>query len=310
LSTIRSSPRARTPSTALYNLFAEYLGWVEIITQRLEFLDLGSVDRNREFNGLLAEVGDAMGTSQLPDRVFQIFRTNQRAIGQLMIDDRIPQVDERRCIGFATFTDRLDDPAFAKWFDPMQARLRRLAKIPGRPLPRLVAIQNALVELVEFFGGPTIGYPPEDVRKIELDSSPASVEFIVCVARDLYSSDAHEDFAPDLKKVANRLDDAMLGDPIPPDASDADERSLGGLIDRRCLRVVIPNNETSLSQLSDALKSCVRDDGVTYLLVTSGEHAYVLDQRLDATTVPLPAGTDGGFDTFRRWLDEICQPRT
>jgi hypothetical protein len=68
-------------------VFAEYLGWVEILRRGVQFLDLGDVRRNR----LLVERLEAIGTILSTDRDFQdavpcIFRGEQRAIGELMMD--------------------------------------------------------------------------------------------------------------------------------------------------------------------------------------------------------------------------------
>jgi hypothetical protein len=64
-------------------VFAEYLGWVEILRRGVQFLDLGDVRRNR----LLVERLEAIGTILSTDRAFQgavpcIFRGEQRAIGR------------------------------------------------------------------------------------------------------------------------------------------------------------------------------------------------------------------------------------
>jgi hypothetical protein len=72
-------------------VLAEYLGWVEILRRGVQFLDLGDVERNRRLVGRLEAIGTILSTDrQYPDSAFQLFRGQQRAVGELMMDPAVP----------------------------------------------------------------------------------------------------------------------------------------------------------------------------------------------------------------------------
>jgi hypothetical protein len=146
-------------------VLAEYLGWVEILRRGVQFLDLGDVRRNQ----LLVERLEAIGTTLSTDRQFQgavpwMFRGEQRAVGELMMDPAPAGEGAagRLCIGYAAFSARLDDePAFARWFAPLERDIRRLAASPAPDHRRLVALQHALLDLIDFLDDPPVRFPAE-----------------------------------------------------------------------------------------------------------------------------------------------------
>ncbi|MCX4988571.1 MULTISPECIES: hypothetical protein [unclassified Streptomyces] len=127
------------------HVLAEYLGWVEILRHRIYFLDLGNKEANRQLVALSTRIGAVLNSDGYPDRHFQLFRSDQRAIGELVIAD-----DKDHCMGYAEFCTRLEsDPEFADWFARLSASVTELASIPGRH-PRLVDLQVALMDLIDF----------------------------------------------------------------------------------------------------------------------------------------------------------------
>jgi hypothetical protein len=150
-------------------VMAEYLGWVEILRRGVQFLDLGDVRRNQ----LLVERLEAIGTILSTDRQFQgpirMFRGAQRAVGELMMDPA--QAGEeaavRQCIGYAAFCARLDaEPAFARWFASLERDIRRLAADPDPDHSRLVALQHALLDLIDFLDDPPARFPVEQRSRL------------------------------------------------------------------------------------------------------------------------------------------------
>ena len=149
---------------------AEYLGWVEILRRGVQFLDLGDVRRNQ----LLVERLEAIGTILSTDRQFQgavprMFRGEQRAVGELMMQPA--QEGEPaavgQCIGYAAFSARLDqDPAFAHWFEPLERDIRRLAADPAPNHRRLVGLQHALLDLIDFLDDPPTRFPAEQRSRL------------------------------------------------------------------------------------------------------------------------------------------------
>src|SRR5215468_5309575 len=67
-------------------VFAQYLGWREIIRRDVQFLDLGDVPQTKRLGELLEGVTDALSmTSPELSNDFKLFRGEQRAIGEKMI---------------------------------------------------------------------------------------------------------------------------------------------------------------------------------------------------------------------------------
>lgn len=129
------------------HVLAEYLGWVEILRRRINFLDLGNKESNRRIVALLSRISTVLNDDAYPDRNFRLFRSDQRAIGELVIKEG---KDADSCIGYAEFCARLEsDPGFAAWFTRLSDSIAALASLEGRH-PRLVELQVALMDLIDF----------------------------------------------------------------------------------------------------------------------------------------------------------------
>ncbi|SOD90932.1 hypothetical protein [Streptomyces sp. Ag109_G2-15] len=118
------------------HVLAEYLAWVEILRRRIYFFDLGN-----------QRIGKVLNDDGYADRNFQLSRSNQRAIGELVIKDG---KDAECCMGYAEFCSYLEsDSEFASWFAPLSDSITELASLQGRH-PRLVDLQVALMDLIDF----------------------------------------------------------------------------------------------------------------------------------------------------------------
>lgn len=129
-------------------VIAEFFGWIELLRLEVQFLDFGKSEQTRTFGSQLDAVRRAFWEDKT-DRTFRLFRGQQRAVGEMMIASSAP-ASQRTCIGFATFVSRLEDPGFARWFDQLEKDVHNLAT-GAVPKDRLVAIQHALIDLLEFF---------------------------------------------------------------------------------------------------------------------------------------------------------------
>jgi hypothetical protein len=94
-------------------------------------------------------------------RPFQIWRGEQRAIGELMI---APDATPIQCIGYAAFTQN-ELPASLPWFRRLEADIEEIATTPNR---RLVELQHALVDLVRELDQDKIRYPDKELGKVAL----------------------------------------------------------------------------------------------------------------------------------------------
>jgi hypothetical protein len=130
-------------------VLAELLGWIEILRREVRFLDLGVESRNKAWVDHLTAVRRALQGSRL-NPVLCVFNGEQRAIGEVMI--ATPAGTSRQeTIGYAEFVmRRRDDPDFARWFARLGDDVALLAREPGKHVGRLVALQHALIELIDF----------------------------------------------------------------------------------------------------------------------------------------------------------------
>lgn len=152
-------------------VFADYFGWVEILRRDVQFLDLGDVERNRHLVDRLDAVSEILADSRvLRDPAFRVFKGQQRALGELMIQ---PVGTENssprgRCMGYAAFAARLDaQPEFAHWFAQLEADIQQLAATPTSGLERLLPLQRALIDLIDFLDDPPVRFSPAQRTKLD-----------------------------------------------------------------------------------------------------------------------------------------------
>jgi hypothetical protein len=130
-------------------VIAEFFGWLEIIRRDLQFLDLGAAEDTRQLLARIEGVRYAFArTSDWRDNYY-IYRGEQRAIGELMAMGSGTEGSAARaqCIGYASFIAKLEEPGFARWFDRIGDAI---AALPGQRPERLVHVQNALIDLIDF----------------------------------------------------------------------------------------------------------------------------------------------------------------
>jgi hypothetical protein len=150
-------------------LFAHYFGWIEARRQAV-LASSGEGGRDVSVQGHIDGVLKVLRRSE-DSEGFLFFTTEQRAIGELMLSwevfeetgTRIPMV-----AGYAAFVERYrTDDDFRSWFDPIDTGMSLVSKGDNR---RLVAIQNALVALIDELDPKrkyTAGF---DLEPIQLDS--------------------------------------------------------------------------------------------------------------------------------------------
>jgi hypothetical protein len=99
-------------------LFGKYLAWAEILRREVQLVDFGDVQRTATFQLHLASVTSILASDMsIKDPVFNLFRTEQRAIGELMVVERTVAGQQRSdSIGYAAFKSRLQDQSFGSWF--------------------------------------------------------------------------------------------------------------------------------------------------------------------------------------------------
>ena len=142
-------------------LVAQYFAWTEIIRRDIQYINLGQDKQTRQLARLQDDIYALFQTDRF-DRMFRVFAGEQRAIGERMIRDgtRGPE-----CAGYGTFLDQLTkapDPLL----EPVRQDVRNLSTQLAIARPRLVALQNALIDLLAFLDPDFIRFPKERRTKV------------------------------------------------------------------------------------------------------------------------------------------------
>jgi len=150
-------------TSTLYRL-AEYFGWVEILRRGVQFLDFGDQARGRDLTILLHRIGFAFAnTHRFPDAAFRLFRDEQRAVGEVVLEPLPGDPRGYRCIGYTQFVERLEtDPNFSRWFNRLIHDMEAMMDPAPGYMDRLAAVHNILIALLEFLDPGGIRYPTFD----------------------------------------------------------------------------------------------------------------------------------------------------
>jgi hypothetical protein len=148
-------------------LLGQYLGWVEILRREAQFLHLATNDERAELQRLLGAITRALSSDSLGGPPFQIQRSDQRALGELMVTRGWDAEGHRRsdCLGFAAFSEAIEHPTHPihKWFGPLRAHVW---PTDGRRDVRLLHLQQALIDLIDNVDPDAVRFP-EYRRKVE-----------------------------------------------------------------------------------------------------------------------------------------------
>lgn len=139
----------------------QYFGWTEILRREIQFLSYSDSNKTRRVADCQRELVETFQSDKDHlGRLFQIWRGEQRAIGELMID---PEAKPVQCIGYAAFTQN-ERPASLPWFRRLEAEIDEIATKPNR---RLFELQHALVDLVRELDPHKIRYPDKELGKVD-----------------------------------------------------------------------------------------------------------------------------------------------
>lgn len=141
-----------TINNTLY-LIGQYLCWVEIVRRESQFLDPASQEHEQALADQLERVREAFAVSDGVPRELRVFRGQQRAIGELMLEPVAagahPDWPRWDCMGFACFFERMDQAPLARWLLPLKTDLEAMRSDPTLGMERLTTIQHELIALVQ-----------------------------------------------------------------------------------------------------------------------------------------------------------------
>lgn len=135
----------------------QYLGWTEVLRREMQFLDLGEVADTRRLSELQDSICNLFLASDI-GAALRIFRGDQRAMGEVMLVKLDDSTAATQCMGYAAFVGNRS-PEFRRWFDPLAKDLERLASDISAGEKRLVSLQHALVDLIDFLDPECVRFP-------------------------------------------------------------------------------------------------------------------------------------------------------
>jgi hypothetical protein len=159
-----SDPTGYATTSTLY-VIAEYLGWVEILRREVQYLDLGDLEANRKMTDVLEAIGQTFLSDEI-DGAFRLFRFEQRAIGEIMLVKRPAELARYECLGYAAFTQKLKEHDFVNWFTQLTKDIERLAHCEDVKEQRVLKLQHALIELIDFLDPDCARVPASRRQKI------------------------------------------------------------------------------------------------------------------------------------------------
>ncbi len=157
-----NSIRQHRDPVAMRQLVAQFLGWTEAIREEIQFLDHRENDLTKRFRELQDSIYTTLQTDKLGPG-FRLFAGEQRAVGELMID-RTSSVC--RCRGYADFVNRRD-PNLDYWLDPVRDDIKQMAHDLFPFEERLIRIQHAMIDLLEFLDPQFIRFPRSSRAKVQ-----------------------------------------------------------------------------------------------------------------------------------------------
>jgi hypothetical protein len=152
-------------ANTLYRI-GEYFGWIEILRRGLQFLDLGEEGKTHELVERLDKVNYVFSnTERFPAGLFRLFRGEQRALGEVMLETADGEPRRYQCIGYATFVERLaGDPGFARWFARLGAEIDKISDPAPGQLDRLIELQHALIGVIAFLDPEGLRFPKAHIE--------------------------------------------------------------------------------------------------------------------------------------------------
>ena len=166
-------------------LIGQYFGWVEAMRRDAQFLDVGSVRSARLLESALGRVEEGfLSDQETKDNHLIIFRVDQQAIGELMIDEQASRGGHARCIGYIDFEHRLTDDGFNSRFAPLRKDVQAVVQFhsrkdnergeagPGAPGERIRFIQHRLIDLISLLDPKRRRFPDRRLKFQTADSQP------------------------------------------------------------------------------------------------------------------------------------------
>jgi hypothetical protein len=142
-------------------VISQYFSWTEITRTRIQFIDLGQDKQTSRLSRQLDVINNLWLTDGFP-KPFRVFAGEQRAIGELM--EKEDSKDDE-CVGYGAFLTKIllkKD----KLVDSLRADVMSLPSTLDQARPRLTALQNALIDLLDLLDPEFVRFPRDHRSKV------------------------------------------------------------------------------------------------------------------------------------------------
>jgi hypothetical protein len=162
-------------------VIAQYCAWTEIIRREIQYIDLGD-DRQTQ---RLAHLQDRMyslwqNDTEFKNKLLRLWAGEQRALGESLIEEG-PRGPE--CMGYGKFLRKLKSQDSLSLIAFLQAEINGLGELAAAERPRLVALQNCLIDLLEFLDPNNIRFPANNRSKVQNQPLAKAVQMLDEAAR-------------------------------------------------------------------------------------------------------------------------------
>ncbi len=142
-------------------LTAQCFAWAEILRHKVSTLD---------YSELVTRLEQVTTSFSHGQRGFQVFRLEQREIGERMLVSS--STSGQHCMGYSDYITLMESGQASGCFQRLDASVRYLLEHPTEQVIRLIQIQHALVDLINFID-PDERWVPKDTRtKVDMPMKP------------------------------------------------------------------------------------------------------------------------------------------
>ena len=141
-------------------LFAQFFAWTEATRLEIQFIKLEEETKTQELSRLQSSIYSILQTDAYAPE-FRVFAGEQRAIGERML---VSGPTGPKCMGYGEFLSKNGFPedALIKALHDDVASLKHNQRSAA---PRFIALQNALIELIDFLDPNCVRFPKAERSK-------------------------------------------------------------------------------------------------------------------------------------------------
>ncbi|MEJ6077618.1 hypothetical protein MT391_03575 [Vibrio sp. 1-Bac 57] len=142
-------------------VIAQYFAWTEIIRKEIQFIEFHESTVSKQLSALQDEIYSIWQSTEYKDSL-SIWAGEQRGIGELILEEKDGCY---KCIGYSKFLKIIADEK-EPLLKQLESKVTSFLTSSNYNSARLVKLQNALIELLEFLDPKYIRFPKDKRSKI------------------------------------------------------------------------------------------------------------------------------------------------